>query len=101
MAFNWFGSPLETQASVACLSPVHAAQVLCWAPGQGSRIHNHGDSHGWVTVVRGRVRGFRRDGKRGQPRWNPEFGDADFELLWNSEGNPEPLPRYFKEFSPT
>ncbi|PRW56943.1 peroxisome biogenesis 1 isoform X1 [Chlorella sorokiniana] len=29
--------------------------VLCWAPGQGSRIHNHGDSHGWVTVLRGRV----------------------------------------------
>lgn len=40
------------------------------------------------------IRGFRRDGKRGQPRWNPEFSDSDFDLLWNSEGNAEPLTRY-------
>ncbi|PSC70679.1 cysteine dioxygenase isoform B [Micractinium conductrix] len=29
--------------------------VLCWRPGQGSRVHNHADSHGWVTVLAGRV----------------------------------------------
>ncbi len=40
------------------------------------------------------IRGYRRDGKRGQPRWNPEFSDSDFDLLWNSEGNAEPLTRY-------
>ena len=40
------------------------------------------------------IRGFRRDGKRGQPRWNPEFSDADYDLLWNSEGNGESLTRY-------
>lgn len=40
------------------------------------------------------IRGYRRDGKRGQPRWNPEFSDSDFDLLWNSEGNMEPLTRY-------
>lgn len=40
------------------------------------------------------IRGFRRDGKRGQPRWNPEFSDADYDLLWNSEGNAESLTRY-------
>jgi hypothetical protein len=21
------------------------AQVICWAPGQGSRVHDHGESH--------------------------------------------------------
>ena len=47
-----------------------------------------------TAIFLNEIRGFRRDGKRGQPRWNPEFADADFELLWNSEGNPEPLPRY-------
>ncbi len=40
------------------------------------------------------IRGYRRDGKRGQPRWNPEFSDSDFDLLWNSEGSPEPITRY-------
>ena len=40
------------------------------------------------------IRGVRRDGKRGQPRWNPEFSDANFDLLWNSEENIEPLVRY-------
>lgn len=40
------------------------------------------------------IRGCRRDGKRGQPRWNPEFSDFDFNLLWNSEGNAEPIARY-------
>lgn len=47
-----------------------------------------------TIVFLNEIRGFRRDGKRGQPRWNPEFSDSDFDLLWNSEGNPEPLTRY-------
>lgn len=47
-----------------------------------------------TAIFLNEIRGFRRDGKRGQPRWNPEFADADFALLWDSEGNPEPLPRY-------
>ncbi len=47
-----------------------------------------------TAIFLNEIRGFRRDGQRGQPRWNPEFSDADFALLWNSEGNPEPLPRY-------
>jgi len=40
------------------------------------------------------IRGFRRDGKRGQPRWKPEFTDEDFDQLWRSQGNIEPLTRY-------
>jgi type III restriction enzyme len=41
------------------------------------------------------IRGCRRDGKRGKPRWNPEFTDGDFELLWNmAGGSAEPLTRY-------
>ncbi len=47
-----------------------------------------------TAIFLNEIRGVRRDGRRGQPRWNPEFSDADFALLWNSEGNPEPLPRY-------
>lgn len=30
-------------------------QVLCWRKGQGSRVHNHARSHGFVTVLQGRV----------------------------------------------
>ena len=41
------------------------------------------------------IRGFRRDGRRGKPRWNPEFTDADFDLLWTAADGPaEPLTRY-------
>ncbi len=41
------------------------------------------------------IRGFRRDGQRGKPRWNPEFTDGDFDLLWKSDaGTMEPLTRY-------
>lgn len=29
--------------------------VICWKHGQGSRVHNHADSHGWVTVLEGMV----------------------------------------------
>ena len=41
------------------------------------------------------IRGYRRDGQRGKPRWNPEFKDTDFELLWKpADGPAEPLTRY-------
>ena len=41
------------------------------------------------------IRGFRRDGQRGKPRWNPEFTDADFDLLWKmADGSVEPLTRF-------
>lgn len=41
------------------------------------------------------IRGFRRDGQRGKPRWNPEFTDADFDLLWKMpDGSAEPLTRF-------
>jgi len=41
------------------------------------------------------IRGYRRDGQRGKPRWNPEFTDADFEHLWTTaDGNTELLARY-------
>ncbi len=30
--------------------------LLCWEPGQYTRIHEHGGQHGWVTVVEGRLR---------------------------------------------
>ena len=33
--------------------------VLCWRPGQGSRVHNHERSHGLVTPLRGRVEEIR------------------------------------------
>lgn len=40
------------------------------------------------------IRGFRKDGTRGRPRWTPEFGDEDFAQLWkNLDGSDEPLPR--------
>ena len=32
-------------------SPHVAPQVLCWQPGQVSRIHDHQKAHGWVTVL--------------------------------------------------
>jgi len=41
------------------------------------------------------IRGFRRDRQRGKPRWNPEFTDSDFDLLWKpADGSVEPLTRY-------
>ena len=41
------------------------------------------------------IRGYRRDGQRGKPRWNPEFTDADFDLLWKmADGSAEPLTRF-------
>jgi type III restriction enzyme len=41
------------------------------------------------------IRGYRRDGQRGKPRWNPEFTDPDFDLLWKpADGSVEPLTRY-------
>jgi len=41
------------------------------------------------------IRGYRRDGHRGQPRWKAEFTDADFDLLWIPPEFPsEPLTRY-------
>ncbi|MBU2228424.1 MAG: DEAD/DEAH box helicase family protein, partial [Proteobacteria bacterium] len=41
------------------------------------------------------IRGYRRDGQRGKPRWNPEFTDADFDLLWKMvDGSAEPLTRF-------
>jgi hypothetical protein len=32
------------------------SQVLCWKTGQVSRVHNHGDSHCWLTVLAGEMR---------------------------------------------
>eukprot|EP00887_Chlorella_sp_A99_P008067 scaffold12.g8067.t1 len=29
--------------------------VICWAPGQASRVHNHASSHCWYTVLSGEV----------------------------------------------
>ncbi|MDO9558742.1 MAG: DEAD/DEAH box helicase family protein [Syntrophales bacterium] len=41
------------------------------------------------------IRGYRRDGQRGKPRWNPDLTDADFDLLWKpADGSVEPLTRY-------
>jgi len=41
------------------------------------------------------IRGYRRDGQRGKPRWNPEFTDADFDLLYKMvDGSVEPLTRF-------
>lgn len=39
--------------------PCAGSQVLCWRKGQGSRVHNHARSHGWVTVLGGRVEEIR------------------------------------------
>lgn len=40
------------------------------------------------------IRGIRRDGSRGKPRWNPQFLDDDFsKLLEYPDGSVEPLPR--------
>jgi hypothetical protein len=41
------------------------------------------------------IRGLRRDGSRGKPRWTPEFTDADFETLADRPFDPEypPLSR--------
>ncbi|GBF96262.1 cysteine dioxygenase [Raphidocelis subcapitata] len=29
--------------------------ILCWQKGQGSRVHNHADSHGWLTPLYGEM----------------------------------------------
>jgi len=29
--------------------------VICWKSGQGSRIHNHADSHCWMTILHGQM----------------------------------------------
>jgi len=34
------------------------------------------------------IRGIRRDGSRGRPRWHPEFTDEDFESLKDSPADP-------------
>ena len=34
------------------------------------------------------IRGIRRDGSRGKPRWNPRFSDADFEGLFDQPFDP-------------
>jgi len=40
------------------------------------------------------IRGLRADGRRGKPRWNPQFTDADFEELHRFDNQPiESLPR--------
>lgn len=38
------------------------------------------------------IRGVRKDGNRGKPRWSPEFTDADFEALFDRPFDPEHLP---------
>jgi len=41
------------------------------------------------------IRGYRRDRQRGKPRWNPEFTDGDFKLIWKmADGSVESLTRY-------
>ena len=35
------------------------------------------------------IRGIRRDGRRGKPRWNPQFTDTDFEQLLDPPSDPE------------
>ncbi|MEW6033941.1 MAG: DEAD/DEAH box helicase family protein, partial [Chloroflexota bacterium] len=41
------------------------------------------------------IRGLRKDGKRGKPRWNPDFADADFDTLLDRPFEPDyhPLSR--------
>ncbi|GFH12487.1 cysteine dioxygenase, partial [Haematococcus lacustris] len=29
--------------------------LICWAPGQASRVHNHASSHCWLTALEGQV----------------------------------------------
>ncbi|KAL6752057.1 RmlC-like cupin domain-containing protein [Haematococcus lacustris] len=29
--------------------------LICWSPGQASRVHNHASSHCWLTVLEGQV----------------------------------------------
>ncbi|MCX5999687.1 MAG: DEAD/DEAH box helicase family protein [Chloroflexi bacterium] len=38
------------------------------------------------------IRGLRRDGSRGKPRWNPDFKDADFALLVDRPDDPGYAP---------
>lgn len=33
--------------------------LICWQPGQASHVHNHGDSHCWLTVMDGTVEELR------------------------------------------
>ncbi|PNH12658.1 Cysteine dioxygenase type 1, partial [Tetrabaena socialis] len=52
--------------------------VLCWKPGQASRVHNHADSHCWLAVLDGKVheQQYRRiareqDGAAPEAPWPP------------------------------
>ncbi|MBI2502578.1 MAG: DEAD/DEAH box helicase family protein [Candidatus Latescibacteria bacterium] len=38
------------------------------------------------------IRGIRRDGSRGKPRWNPQFTDQDFAELLDQPFDPDYLP---------
>lgn len=38
------------------------------------------------------IRGLRKDGSRGKPRWNPEFSDSEFDNLLDHPADPEALP---------
>jgi len=33
--------------------------LICWQPGQGSHVHNHGQSHCWMTLMDGSVEELR------------------------------------------
>ncbi|MBI4330134.1 MAG: DEAD/DEAH box helicase family protein [Chloroflexi bacterium] len=48
-----------------------------------------------TVIFLNEIRGLRRDGKRGKPRWEPKFTDADFEKLFDVPADPgySPLPR--------
>ena len=43
-------------------APLAPPQLIAWKKGQVSRIHNHGDSHCWLTVLGGAVEELRYGG---------------------------------------
>ncbi|KAL4452228.1 hypothetical protein ABPG75_007890 [Micractinium tetrahymenae] len=58
--------------------------VLCWGKGQGSRVHNHARSHGWVTALAGRVEETRYN--------NPRDGLHDYSAPTSPREGPAPPP---------
>lgn len=43
----------QTKKCRECKGCAVCVQVICWRYGQGSRVHNHADSHCWLTVLQG------------------------------------------------
>lgn len=52
--------------------------VVCWGPGQASRIHNHAKSHCWLSVVAGAV---------SEQQYQPAYIQADATFQLRSEAD--------------